>query len=108
MPLYVKIDFRGDNSRLAAWHSREATAGWGELQSSISETRLRDVFIALADEIDPIKRDEPILGPKMTREARAIEAVAKSIADYCKSPEDALALVRGTAQGKIPYLKIEY
>ena len=55
MPLFVKIDFRADG-RLGAWWTRAPAFGGGDFSkttTSIEETRIRDVFIALADELDP-------------------------------------------------------
>lgn len=57
MPYYIKIDFRSDGT-LGAWHSRlePESPAWNRLQlkSTTSKVRVRDVLIALADEIDPI------------------------------------------------------
>jgi len=108
MPLFVKVDFRGDG-KLGAWWTRDTGyEQFANTTTNISETRLRDTFIAVADEIDPILPDEPILGPKLTRHYRTKAASAKAIEDYCKSPEDAVALIEAIAKTAIPYLRIQY
>jgi hypothetical protein len=63
MPLYIKIDFRRD-ARLGAWWARDSWDSWNGdklpptvLTTTIEETRVRDVLIAVADAIDPL--DEP-------------------------------------------------
>ena len=62
MPLFVKVDFRQDG-RLGAWWTREECA-WHKITTQISETRVRDVLIALADELDPAdKPDNPTPTP---------------------------------------------
>jgi hypothetical protein len=57
MPLYVIIDFRADG-HLGAWWSRSAPSDgfslWANLKTTVNETTLRNVFHALADELDPI------------------------------------------------------
>jgi hypothetical protein len=58
MPLYVKIDFREDG-RLGAWWTREEHGFGRHLNSIVAETRVRDVLVALADELDPIAPPEP-------------------------------------------------
>ena len=62
MPFYIKIDFR-KNARLGAWHSREIpdSVEWNRLglTTQIDEVRVRNVLIALADEIDPLIPDMP-------------------------------------------------
>lgn len=60
MPLYIKIDFR-KNGQLAAWWSRDEPYKWEieQMNSTISETRIRDVLIALADDLDPIEEPTP-------------------------------------------------
>lgn len=56
MPLFVKIDFRTDG-KLGAWWTRETYASgepdWSKTTTRVAETRIRKVFAALADEIDP-------------------------------------------------------
>jgi hypothetical protein len=54
MPLYVQIDFRKDG-RLGAWWSRD-TSFYG-LNTPVSETRVRDVLISLADQLDPLESE---------------------------------------------------
>ncbi len=68
MPLYIKIDFRLD-AGLGAWWSRSAELRWIDNEEStvrntrIRETRIRDVLIAIADQIDPDDQDEPAAPP---------------------------------------------
>lgn len=62
MPLFVKIDFRADG-KLGAWWTRDENA-WHKTTTQIGETRVRDVLIALADEIDP-EEEQP--SPKETK-----------------------------------------
>ena len=55
MPLFIKIDFR-INGRLGAWWSRDEPWQWniGDMHTNVDESRIRDVLVALADEIDPV------------------------------------------------------
>jgi hypothetical protein len=55
MPLYVKIDFRSDG-RLSGWYTRDLDwpNPFAKCHSTISETRVREVLIAIANEIDPL------------------------------------------------------
>lgn len=55
MPYYIKIDFRFDGT-LGAWHSRDEPSSYpaSKLTTTISKTRVRDVLIALANELDPV------------------------------------------------------
>ena len=61
LPLYIKIDFRGDDNKLSAWVSRDDPykISWSTLKSTISETRIRRVLIALANQIDPAGKKKP-------------------------------------------------
>lgn len=62
MPLFIKVDFR-ENGTLGGWWTRNEV-GFCKTTTKISETRIRDVLIAVADEIDPIIDKE---GPKETQ-----------------------------------------
>jgi hypothetical protein len=64
MPLFIKIDFRKDG-RLGAWWSHDDPFYWKNesMHTEIGETRIRDVLIALADEIDPADETDPIVEP---------------------------------------------
>ena len=57
MTLFVKLDFRPDG-KLGAWWTREEGA-WHKTNTTIAETRIRKVLVALADEIDPEDIAEP-------------------------------------------------
>lgn len=55
MPYFIKIDFREEGT-LVAWHNRDQPQAWKleNMHTNISESRIRDVLIALADELDPL------------------------------------------------------
>lgn len=56
MPLFIKIDFR-KNGHLGAWWTREDN-GFQKINTTIDQTSIRGVLIALADELDPEAADE--------------------------------------------------
>lgn len=59
MPLFIKIDFRL-NGRLGAWWSRDDPSTWKleTMVTNVNVSRIRDVLIAIADEIDPIMESD--------------------------------------------------
>lgn len=56
MPLFIKIDFRGDGA-LGVWFTRDEGT-FHKTTTTIKETRIREALIALADEIDPVTPEE--------------------------------------------------
>lgn len=60
MPLWIQIDFR-TNGQLGAWWSRDHPSGWTlpDMGTRVGETRVREVLIALANELDPLAEIEP-------------------------------------------------
>lgn len=59
MPFYIKIDFR-ESGALGAWYGRDEPSDWWKSEcktirtTTVNETRVRDVLLAIANQIDPV------------------------------------------------------